>query len=82
MTKVVGNYFTAELIRNILKILLSSLVALIAFFIINPIGFPGGKFAFILKLGICALLYFTTLLLSGCLKYILSKENIPVGEDK
>ena len=64
MYKVIGNYFSKELLNNILKILLSALCAFLAYLI--PLNLN-----FIIRLLICGAVYILVLTLSGCVKYII-----------
>ena len=79
MVKVVGNYFTRGLLINIFKILLSAVCALAVYFTMNLLPILQGNF--IIKLMVCAITYLGVLLISGCVKYIIQKENIPGSEE-
>ena len=76
-TKVAGNYFTAELLKNLLKILAAgiSAFAVWGFFRLSAISLPGGQFAFLIPLAACAVVYAAVLWFSGLVKVLLPKKQ-------
>ena len=65
VAKLVGNFFSKALIKNILKILLSAACAFLVYLI--PMNFN-----FIIRLLLCGAVYAAVLTLSGCVKYIIT----------
>ncbi len=75
--KVVGRYFTKDLLFDLIKILLSGVLALIVFLVFRFIA-PSlihGKITFIIPLAVCGVTYIVSLLLSGVLMRLIKKER-------
>ena len=74
--KVVGNYFKKELVRDLLKILFSGVVAVAVYLIFNLTlpDFTHGYITFILPLGLCGISYIAALLATGVLKKLLKRK--------
>ncbi len=77
MTKVTGNYLSAALGINLLKILGAGGAATAAYIVFNQIfpTLPGGNFAFILPLMLCFAVYAAVIWLTGIMKIILPKRT-------
>ena len=75
--KTIGNYFSKELIANILKILLSGAGALAVYELSKLISLPlsESKIGFVVPVMLCAVVYVGILTLSGCVKYIIKNKN-------
>ena len=75
--KTIGKYVNMSLIKNVSKILLSGLLALIVYFAFSLSGLSvfNSNFGFIILLGACGLVYIIALALTGSIKYII-KPNL------
>lgn len=75
--KTVGNYFSKELIVNITKILVSGAAALAAYGLLSRFNMPlsGEKFGFVVLMLVCAVVYVAILILTGCVKYIVTAKK-------
>lgn len=71
LIRTVGSFFTPTLGINILKILLSAVCAFGAYLLLNLTPVDN----FIIKLGICGIVYAGAMVFSGCFKYILKSED-------
>ena len=78
MAKTAGNYITKDLIKNILKILLSGGAALLVFFAGKAANFSvfSGKFGFLILLLCCGAVYITGLAVTGEAKQIMAKQSM------
>ncbi len=75
--KTIGKYIDMSLIKNTAKILLSGLLALAVYFggaLSHLLDF-NSKFAFVILLGACGLVYIVSLIATGSVKYII-KPNL------
>ncbi len=77
ITRVAGNYFTAGLGKNLFKILGAGLCSLAVWeiFHISNVTLPGGRFAFLIPLAVCAVVYVAVLWLSGLIKVLLPRKQ-------
>ena len=75
--KVVGPYFTKELIGDVLKILVSGAFALIVYVIFNTVApvFTHGYITFVIPLGASAVAYAISLVVTGVYKKLLKREK-------
>lgn len=75
--KVTGNYFDRKFVKNIVKILVSSVAAFIVFVGCRWL-LPGlfvSKAGFIVPLGLCGIVYLVVLFATGIAKYIIKGRN-------
>ncbi len=72
MGKVVGNYINKEFGCNILKILISAMGAFGAYILMNIFL---SDISFILRLGVCGVVYIALVYITGLGKYILKKSR-------
>ena len=77
ITKVTGNYATAELLRNLLKIFAAGAAALGVWVIFRITGFDpiGGRTGFLLPLGACGVVYIAVIWASGLVKVLLPRRR-------
>lgn len=76
--KSVGNYFTKDFIKRFLKIMLSAILSFIGLLVIRCFNINLGApiYNLFFELGVCALIYIGTLIITGIFTYILKKgEN-------
>ncbi|MBQ7040322.1 MAG: hypothetical protein IJN39_07110 [Clostridia bacterium] len=75
--KVVGPYFKKELLSDLVKILLSGVLAIFVYFLFNTFlpDFTHGYITFIVPLGACGVVYLAALLVTGILKKLIKKEK-------
>lgn len=75
--KVVGSYFTNELLKDLVKILFSGILAVAVYVLFNTFlpSFTHGYITFIIPLGACGIIYLASLLFTGILKKLLKKEK-------
>ncbi len=75
--KVVGTYFTKELIADITKILVSGVFALIVYIVFNIFvpEFTHGYITFVIPLGASAIVYAGFLVITGVYKKLLKREK-------
>jgi len=73
--KVVGAYWKKELISDILKILLSGVLAIAVYVLFNTFlnEFTHGYITFIVPVGVCGVVYIVSLLLTGVMKRLIKK---------
>ena len=77
MKKVIGNYMDSDLGKNLLKIIISGVCALVGFIVCKTM-FPTityGRFTFLLPLALCAIVYIAALAASGVLKTVIKGRN-------
>ncbi len=76
ITKVTGNYLSKSLGINLLKILFAGALALGVYFGYDALGIQilGGKFAFVVPLMLCAVVYVGAIVLLGLVKVLLPRE--------
>ncbi len=77
MTRVVGNYFDRSFVKNIGKIVLASIGALLVYVLceyLSPTLF-GGKTGFILPMALCGVVYIGILWTLGIVKHIIKGRN-------
>lgn len=77
ITKVTGNYATAALGKNLLKILVAGVCSLTVYLVFHITGFDpiGGRFGFILPLAACAVVYVAVIAASGLVKVLLPRRT-------
>ncbi len=75
--KVVGKYFTKDLLFDLIKILLSGILAFIVFLVFKFLtpSLIHGKITFIIPLAVCGVTYIVSLLISGVLMRLIKKER-------
>ncbi len=75
--KVTGNYMDKGFIRNILKIIISGVVALVIFFVFKETAprFINDKIMFLIPLALCGIIYCAALWKTGIVKIILKGKN-------
>lgn len=75
--KVTGNYIDREFVRNIVKIIVSGIVALAVFFVFKEVlpEFTNSKILFLIPLALCGLTYCASLWKTGIVKIILKGKN-------
>ncbi|MBE7050538.1 MAG: hypothetical protein E7394_07215 [Ruminococcaceae bacterium] len=75
--KVVGTYFTKELISDIIKILISGFFAFVIYFIFNTFApdFTHGYITFVVPLCASAVVYGVFLVITGVYKKLLKREK-------
>ena len=77
ITKVAGNYFTAGLGKNLLRILFAGACSLSVWgiFRLTGIVLPGGKLAFIIPLAACGIVYIAVVWLTGLIRLLLPPKQ-------
>ncbi len=82
--KVTGNYIDKEFIRNIVKIIVSGIVALVIFFVFREVSpeFVNDKIMFLIPLSLCGLVYCISLWKTGIVKIILKGKNAQEVENE
>lgn len=75
--KSIGNYINKELAANIFKIILAGTAAFGVYIAFDKlqITLPGGRFGFAVLIVLCAAAYFAVLAATGCVKYIIRKQD-------
>ncbi len=75
--KVTGNYFSKQLVWNLLKILLAGALSLLTYFAYCALGLDGvgGRLGFVFPLAICGLVYVVVIWVSGLVKVLLPKQE-------
>lgn len=75
--KVIGSYFSKELISDLIKILISGVLAVVVYIVCNAVSpeFTHGYITFIIPLGLCGIVYLASLLVTGILKKLIKKEK-------
>lgn len=73
ITKVVGNYFDKNLIKNIIKVFAAGAMAFCVFAVFKYAvpAFAGGKMTFLIPLALCGAVYCAVLYVSGIVKLII-----------
>ncbi len=77
ITRVAGNYFSAELWKNLFKILCAALgaLAVLAIFHLTGVTLPGGKLAFLIPLAVCGGVYIAVIWFTGLVKVLLPTKK-------
>lgn len=75
--KVVGSYFSKELLEDLAKIFVSGILAVVVYAMFNlfAANFTHGYITFIIPLGACGIVYIISLALTGVLKKMIKKEK-------
>ena len=81
--KTIGNYVNKAFIKNVVKIALASLAALIAYFGLGflPLPLADTKIGFVIPLCVCGTVYLAVLWGTGCLRYIANRRNMASGSE-
>lgn len=75
--KVIGKYWKRDLLKDLFKILICSVLALITYAVFNTFmpSFTHGKFSFLAPLSACGIIYVVSLYFSGVLMKLIKKKG-------